>query len=196
MPELITCSAKSVGAYPRLSAGERLSIERVLEVRQRRPLRAVEHGDDVEARRLRGPAPLREVIAGGGDHPPLLARVYRLLRAAEDRRRTGAHFDEHEQLALLCDDVDFAEPATVVARDDPVAAGAQESGGGLFTQRAETRFRHACSTRSAVPVAGASATRWMTCVCVPMPLSIFPISARLEASRIPNASSMITGSRL
>jgi len=43
--------------------------------------------------------------------------------------------------------------------------------------RARPGARHACRTRSAVPGGGGPAGRWITCVCVPIPLSIFRFSA-------------------
>src|SRR5207253_5368864 len=164
-------------------------IERVLEVRQRRSLGTVDHGDDVEPRRLGRSPPLRQVIPRRCDHAPLLALVDRLLRSAESAGGPRADLHEHQQLTLLRDQVDLPARAAVVARDDAIAAGAQQVRCRLLTERAElhprahgrtrTHFmsglrarqaasadRYALRTRSALPVSAASATRWITCVCV------------------------------
>src|SRR6266478_9214931 len=170
-------------------------VEGVLEVGQCGPCGAVHDRDHVEPGRLRRAPALREEVAGRRDHPPLLARVDRFLGAPECRSGPGAHLDEHQQLALLGDEVDLATPAAMVPGDDAVPTLAQGLCRHVLPERAQAQ-RHACRTRSAVPGGGASGRRWITCVCVPIPLSILPISARLGPSRTPKASSITMGSRL
>src|SRR5947208_2787954 len=155
-------------------------VEGVLEVGQGGPCGAVHDRDHVEAGRLRRPPALREEVAGRRNHLPPLARVHGFLGPPERRGGPGAHFDEHQQLALF---------------DDAVPALAQRLGRHVLPERAQAQ-RHACRTRSAVPGGGGSGRRWITCVWVAIPLSILPISARLGPSRTPKASSITMGSRL
>src|SRR5713101_6162938 len=166
-------------------------------MRQLRAAGAVHHRHHVEARSALGTAPAGEVVARRSHHPPLLVERDRLLRPAEGRGRARAHLDEDEELAALRDQVHLAAPAAVVAGDDAIPARAQQLRRRLLPQRPQPLAGgHALRTRSAVPAGGASPMRWMTCVCVEMPLSILAISARLGASSVAKASSTTMGSRL
>src|SRR2546422_9186671 len=114
-------------------------VEGVLEVGQRGPGRTVDDGDHVETRGLRGSAALREIVAGGGDDPALLAGTHGFLRSPEGGGGPGADLHEDQELAFFGDDVDLAAAAAMIARDDAVTGLAQVLGGGFLAKRSEAQ---------------------------------------------------------
>src|SRR2546428_10688768 len=91
-------------------------VEGILEMRQRRPVGTVDHGDHVEPRRLGGAPPPPQGIPRRRDYTPLLALVERFLRAPERGSRARADFHEQQPLGPLRDQIGLPPPATAGAR--------------------------------------------------------------------------------
>ena len=112
-----------------------------------RRLPSAEHDpDDIEATRDAGQPTSPHVIGRHANHLPLLRTADRLQWAAEGLRRAGLHFDEHQDLSVAGDDVNFAVTSPITTGKNRITPSAKLPARVLLARFSERRLmtsRHA-----------------------------------------------------
>ena len=134
-----------------------------------RPRTAALDGDDVEAARPRRPPDPHHVPLRHRDDLPLLARGHRRERAAETGRGPRLDLNEHEDVSVPRDDVEFAMAGAETPGKNCVPVPAKLAAGQLFARPSEAvlmRSRHARyrdarrGPRRRAPRAAGNDARW------------------------------------
>jgi hypothetical protein len=97
---------------------------------------------DVETQLPVADAILHRKCLGSTAHPQLLALIDGVLGRAGGSAAPRLYFDEHQRLAVDCDQIYFRSGSAKIPRDDPVAVALQIFFGGALTAAAE---RQLCS---------------------------------------------------
>ena len=106
--------------------------------------------DDIKAR-LEGGFLLIKIIRGGAHDVELLAFIHGVLTPQKRIGGAGFHLNKGDGLALLRDNINFAELVIIILFKNFIALLFQITGGEFFTQRAEFSvgkcFGHRCGRR-------------------------------------------------
>jgi hypothetical protein len=89
-------------------------------------------GDDIEAARLVESIAPREIVERHGGDAALFPRRHAFGRAAVSSRPSRFHFDEHDGVAVLRDDVNFSKPRAIPACKNCIASPLQLAHGKVF----------------------------------------------------------------
>ncbi len=100
------------------------------------------HRHDVEAQLPFANAILHRKCLGSAAHPQLLALIDGLFGGARDAAAAGLHLDEHQGLAVDCNQIYFRSGSAKIPRDYSVAVALQILFGGALAAAAE---RQLCS---------------------------------------------------